>query len=555
MKSKIFKSICSVGIGVLLLSLVLIMGVLYEYFTSVQLRQLESQTYLVATAVEDEGVSYLNSLGSIDSTEYRITWIKNTGEVLYDSKASVNDMENHLERPEIKEAISDGVGSSIRYSDTMLYKSLYSARSLKDGTILRLSVSQSSLWAIIFSMIQPLLIVALVAVLVSLYLAYRLSNNIVKPINDLNLDNPKDGEYYEELTPLVDRLYYQQKEINNIKDELNQKRSEFNAATKNLSEGLILLNEEGTILSINDFACKILDITTYAVGKDLLIFNNTNEINELLKVGKSGHHSEKIINIKDINYDFYASPIISNDKVNGIALLIFDMSEKEKAELMRKEFTANVSHELKTPLQNISGSAELLMNGLVKQDDVGKFSTNIYNESKRLMNLIDDIIKLSYLDEDTIEKKADINLYDSCKTIIDSLKPNADKNKVTVNIEGDKPVVKAVPQLINMTIYNLVDNAIKYNKENGSVDVLIKDDKDSVKLTVKDTGIGIPKEDLDRIFERFYRVDKSRSKEVGGTGLGLSIVKHAVKSSDGTIDIDSKLNEGTNITITLNKNA
>lgn len=550
MKSKIFKSICSVGIGILIISLVLIMGVLYEYFTSVQLRQLESETTLVSRAVELEGYNYLDNL---DTGNYRITWIDINGEVLFDNKANSNEMENHLERPEIKEALEEGEGSSVRYSDTVLYKSLYSAKQLNDGSILRLSISQSSLWAIVISMVQPLLIVALIAVLLSLFLASKLSNSIVKPINELDLDNPKAGNYYEELNPLVDRLYYQQKELSNIKDELVRKRSEFNTATKNLSEGLILLNEKGSILSINDFACKVLNITTFAVGKDLLIFNSREEIKELLKTGESGHHAEKIININNINYDFYASPIKSDGVVNGIALLIFDMSEKEKAELMRKEFTANVSHELKTPLQNISGCAELLSNGLVKQDDVTKFSTQIYNESKRLMSLIDDIIKLSYLDEETPSEKVDIDLHDTGASIIEQLKPNAEKNNVTLNLEGEKVVIKGVPRLINMSIYNLVDNAIKYNKENGSVTLSIKDEGNIAKVIVKDTGIGIPSEDLDRIFERFYRVDKSRSKEVGGTGLGLSIVKHAIKTSEGSIDVDSTLNVGTTITITLPK--
>ena len=551
MKDKIFKSICLVGIITLLSSLILIMGVLYEYFTSAQMKQLVNDTELAAVAVTNDGLDYLNKLNDSD---YRITWIKEDGTVLFDNKADSQKMENHLERQEVKEALENGEGTSIRYSDTVLYRSLYSAKLLSDGSIIRLSISQSSWWAIFVSMIQPLMIVAFLVIALSFFLAYRLSDKIVKPINDINLEDPKQSVVYEEVEPLIDRLYYQQKILKKQEEELQKKRNEFNAVTKNLSEGLILLNEEGVILSINDCAGKLLDINSYAIGKDLLLFNNREELSDLIKSAKEGKHDEKMIEIKGINYAFYVSPIISKDVVNGIALLIFDMSEKEKAEMMRKEFTANVSHELKTPLQNISGCAELLSSGLVKNEDVEKFSKQIYGESKRLMTLIEDIIKLSYLDENASDiVKSDVDLYEVCDNAIINLKEIAHKNNVSLHLSGESAKLLGVKEMLNMMAYNLIDNAIKYNKENGSVYVEVKDLNDSVSLSVKDTGIGIPLESKDRIFERFYRVDKSRSKEVGGTGLGLSIVKHVVKSHNGQIEVDSVLNEGTTIIVTLPK--
>lgn len=553
MKNKIFKSTCLVGIVTLLCSLVLIMGVSYEYFTSVQLKQLEVDSAFVASAVELDGLDYLNTL---DEKECRVTWIDKDGNVLFDNTASASKMENHLERKEVKEAIENGVGSAVRYSNTVLYKSLYSARLLNDGSIIRTSISQSSIWAIVISMIQPLLIVVLISIVLSFYLAYRISSKVVEPLNEIDLDHPENCETYEEIKPLVNRLTIQQKLLHNQEKELSDKKNEFNAATKNLNEGLVLLNDEGIILSINDFASNLLNITTYSVGKDLLLFNNSVEMQELLSRAKAGNKSEVIIPINNINYEFYASPIISNNKVNGISLLIIDISEKEKTELMRKEFTANVSHELKTPLQNISGCAELLSNGMVSsKEDIVKFSKQIYKESKRLMSLIEDIIKLSYLDEENNESGdyASIDLYDTCNSVINDLSLVAKNSNVSLSVSGEHCLINSSPKLLHMIIYNLIDNGIKYNKENGYVKVDIKDSNDKAIIKIKDNGIGIPNDSIDRIFERFYRVDKSHSKEVGGTGLGLSIVKHAVKTLNGDISVESSQGKGSEFTITLPK--
>ncbi len=553
MKSKIFKSTCLVGVISLICSLVLIMGVLYEYFTSVQLKQLEVDSEFVASAVENYGLDYLNNL---DHTKCRVTWIGSDGSVLFDSDAIASNMENHLEREEVKQAIEKGVGSSVRYSNTVLYKSLYSAKLLKDGSIIRTSISQSSIWAIAISMIQPLLIVIVITIGLSFYLAYRISNKVVEPLNDIDLEHPETCVTYEEIKPLITRLTIQQNLLHSKEKELSDKKNEFSAATKNLNEGLILLNDEGVILSINDFASNLLSITNYSVGKDLLLFNNTAQMQELLSKAKQGEKGEIVIGIDNKDYEFYASPITSNGKVNGIALLIIDISQKEKSELMRKEFTANVSHELKTPLQNISGCAELLSNGIVSnKEDIHKFSKQIYLESKRLMTLIEDIIKLSYLDEekDDSDDYTDIDLYDLSNSVVNELSVVAKNANVNLSVNGNSSKILSSAKLLHMIIYNLVDNGIKYNNNGGFVKIDIKDEADKSIITIKDNGIGIPKDSLDRIFERFYRVDKSHSKEVGGTGLGLSIVKHAIKTLNGNIEVKSKVNEGSEFTITLPK--
>ncbi len=553
MKNKIFKSTCLVGVISLICSLVLIMGVLYEYFTSVQLKQLEVDSEFVASAVENYGLDYLNNL---DHTKCRVTWIGSDGSVLFDSDAIASNMENHLEREEVKQAIEKGVGSSVRYSNTVLYKSLYSAKLLKDGSIIRTSISQSSIWAIAISMIQPLLIVIVITIGLSFYLAYRISNKVVEPLNDIDLEHPETCVTYEEIKPLITRLTIQQNLLHSKEKELSDKKNEFSAATKNLNEGLILLNDEGVILSINDFASNLLSITNYSVGKDLLLFNNTTQMQELLSKAKQGEKGEIVIGIDNKDYEFYASPITSNGKVNGIALLIIDISQKEKSELMRKEFTANVSHELKTPLQNISGCAELLSNGIVSnKEDIHKFSKQIYLESKRLMTLIEDIIKLSYLDEekDDSDDYTDIDLYDLSNSVVNELSVVAKNANVNLSVNGNSSKILSSAKLLHMIIYNLVDNGIKYNNNGGFVKIDIKDETDKSIITIKDNGIGIPKDSLDRIFERFYRVDKSHSKEVGGTGLGLSIVKHAIKTLNGNIEVKSKVNEGSEFTITLPK--
>ncbi len=551
MKKQIFRSICLAVFTVFVASFVLIMSVLYAYFSGNQMKQLQAETKLVAQAVEMLGEDYLNSVSVGD---YRITYISEDGTVLFDNKASSDSMQNHLEREEIQSAVKNGTGESKRYSTTLTERQLYCAQKLNDNSILRLSVTHLSWWALILSMLQPIIIAVLIAIVMALFLAYRLSKRIVKPLNELDLENPNPKNSYEELSPLLNRISSQKSQLQMQEIELSRKKKEFETATNGMSEGIILLKESGMILSINKPAARILGISNYCVGKDLLLFNNSLEIQELLRISANGEHTEKSIPINGKNYQLNASPIITDGKVSGIALIILDITEKEKAEKARKEFTANVSHELKTPLQNISGCAELLCGGMVKPEDVPEFSEKIYSESKRMITLIDDIIKLSHLDENDAPYKFEkVDLFEIAELTHRNLIPVANANRISFEITGCRAVINGIPSLVSEIMYNLCDNAIKYNREGGKVTVSISETESQVILSVADTGIGIPPEEQERIFERFYRVDKSHSKEVGGTGLGLSIVKHAAYIHQAELEVISKIDKGTEIKILFPK--
>lgn len=551
MKKNIFRSICIASIAVLLASLIIIMGVLYSYFSNAQHEQLKAQTALAAQAVEHEGISYFDGL---PLNNMRVTWIAADGNVLYDSESNADSMDNHSDRTEIKQAVNNGYGESSRYSSTLMRRQLYSAERLEDHTVIRLSSSHLTIPSLILMMIQPILAVTVIALVLALILASRLSKKIVQPLNDLDLDEPKKNKEYEELQPLLDRIDYQQKQLKSQSSELRRKREEFTAATANLNEGLILLNESGLILSINKTAMERLSISDYCIGKDILLFNHSLAFQELLRKAKNGEHSDMMLQLSGMDYQVNASSIITDDTVTGIAILIFDVTEKAKAEKMRREFTANVSHELKTPLHSISGYAELLKNNMVKTEDTAHFYDRIYSEAQRMIALVDDIIGLSRLDEGTADQKREtVDLFELAKDTVRILQPSAADKGISLTLTGDASPMTGIPSLLNGILYNLTDNAIKYNRESGSVSLKIENNSEEILLTVSDTGIGIPKEDKERIFERFYRVDKSHSKEVGGTGLGLSIVKHAVKAHQAKIELSSVLDGGTTITVTFPK--
>lgn len=552
MTKKIFRSIFAVALTVFLCSVVVIMGALYGYYSSNQMKLLGSQVELASQGVELAGGDYLKSLTADD---YRVTLIDSDGSVEFDSAADSAQMENHLERKEIKDALKNGEGQATRYSSTLMERQLYSAKRLSDGRVLRLSCSQYTWWTLFVGMLEPVVAVFFAAVGLSLFLAFRLSKRIVEPLNKMDFDgeNPPEG-YYEELSPLVSRIESQKEELKYKEVELKRRKDEFNAATKKMTEGLVLLNEKGKILSINDSASKLLSISSYCVGKDILLLNNSFEMQELIGKAKEGRHCELIVPLDDADYEVTASPVMTDGKVTAIALLIVDITEREKAEQMRREFTANVSHELKTPLQTISGCAELMQNGLIKPEDVEKFGERIYSESKRMITLVEDIIGLSRLDDGTVDtNKEPVNVKETVSTVIDILKDSAQRKNVTVSLSGDDVTINTVKRLLSEVVYNLCDNAVKYNKDGGRVDITIKEQPDFVSVTVADTGIGIPGSAINRVFERFYRVDKSHSKEVGGTGLGLSIVKHAVKLLGGDVSLESEENKGTSVTVTLPK--
>lgn len=551
MTKRIFRTIFAVAISIFLASALLFMTVLYEYFSGIGQKQLRVQIDLASQGVEREGIDYLQSLNVKD---YRITWIGTDGKVLYDSISNADEMENHFERKEVKEALSEGYGASSRYSSTLTQRYLYGAKRLSDGTVIRLSVAQNSLLILTLGMLQPIIVIFIIAIILSIFLASRLSKKIVKPLNEINLDKPLDNDGYDELSPLLRRIDAQQKEIGRKSDELKQKQNEFEVMTSSMSEGIILLNRKGTILSINKAAVKLFGTDRFCVGEDIVSINRSLELADLLNKAKNGKHSERVVELGIGRYQMMASPVISNDTVSGIVLLILDVTEKEKAEQLRREFTANVSHELKTPLHTISGSAELLANGMVKPEDIPVFSNRIYSEAQRMIQLVEDIIRLSHLDEGAEDMKWDtVNLYAVAEDTVKLLADEAKSKGIKFELYGDAVSINGIRQLLQEIVYNLCDNAIKYNRRDGSVSVEVKDMGDAAMISVSDTGIGIPAEHQNRIFERFYRVDKSHSKEIGGTGLGLSIVKHAAKLHNAEIILHSIVNEGTEITIKFPK--
>lgn len=551
MTKRIFRSIFLVAMAVFAASVLLFSIMLYNYFSDVRQEQLRVQTELAAKAVAAEGVQYFNDL---DAREYRITLIAPDGKVIFDSRSDTDEMENHLEREEIKKALESGFGESSRYSVTLMERALYCAERLPDGSVLRMSVSQNTLLTLLFGMSQPLAAIILIAVALSMFLAYRLSKQIVKPLNDLNLDDPLSNEQYDELAPLLHRIDSQQRQIKKQADELRKRQEEFAAVTENMAEGIVVLGTLGEILSINPAAARLFDASGDFVGQHMLTLNRSPEVSELLSAMEKGDHAEKFLDLKGRKFQLDISPVSDGEKASGGVLLILDVTEKEHAEQLRREFTANVSHELKTPLQTISGAAELLENGLVKEPDKQEFYARIHGESQRMISLVEDIIRLSHLDEgaqDTPRERVD--LFELAKETAKQLLPEAEAAKVALEVSGEPTEIDGIPQLLSSIIYNLIDNSIKYNHEGGRVAVSVKNADNKAILAVGDTGIGIPKEHRERIFERFYRVDKSRSKALGGTGLGLSIVKHAAMIHGARIEVESEVGKGTRVEVDFPK--
>ena len=547
MTKRIFRSIFTVAAVILLASFVLITGVLYEYFSNKQVDQLNMQTHLAAQGLEAAGEDYLSDM---DISGCRLTWIAADGTVLYDSQAEQSDMENHADREEVRQALKTGHGESMRYSTTLMERQIYSADRLSDGTVVRISDTQYTPLTLILGMIQPVIIIALIALLLSLLLASRMAKRIVKPLNEMSLDNAEKIETYPELAPLTDKLKSQQNQLREQEKELRRRRDEFDAATGSMTEGLVLLNEQGSVLSINKAATKALDIGRYCIGKDIRALSEEPRLRETVEKALGGEHGEAHITLGGVSYRLYASPVTSGDRVAGAALLMLDTTEKEKAEQLRREFSANVSHELKSPLHTISGCAELLANGIVKPEDVPHFLSQIQSESKRMIALIEDIIKLSHLDEGAEDmQREDVDLLSVARREAGNLSQAAEDAGVTLTVSGESAVINGIPQLLAAIVHNLCENAIKYNHPGGFARVNVRREGKKTLLTVEDDGIGIPPEEQQRIFERFYRVDKSHSKEVGGTGLGLSIVKHAAALHNARISVVSAPDRGTTITL------
>jgi two-component system phosphate regulon sensor histidine kinase PhoR len=546
MTKKIFQSILLVAGCVLLASLLIIVGFLYDYFGGVEKNQLRDELSLAAAAVEDGGTDYLSQL---TADRYRLTWIAADGSVLYDTKTNAESLENHASRAEVSQALATGTGESTRYSSTLMEKTMYYAQRLDDGTVLRISISRATVGMIAVGMIQPLLIVLIVALILSGLLARRLSRRIVDPLNSLDLEHPLDNDAYEELSPLLKRIHHQHVEIQTQLRELREKTDEFTQITGSMREGLVLLDEHGSILSINAAAQALFGADAQCVGRDFLTIERSHEISTAIQAAAADGHSEVRAERAGRVYQFDISRITSDGKFLGTVILAFDITEQEFAERNRREFTANVSHELKTPLQGIIGSAELIENGMVKPGDLPRFVGHIHAEAARLVTLIDDIIRLSQLDEGDAMPTEPVDLLAVSQEAAENLHDVAAARDVMVSVTGQPAVLPGVRRLIYEIVYNLCDNAIKYNRDGGRVDVTVAADAGGSSITVADTGIGIAPEHQARVFERFYRVDKSHSKASGGTGLGLSIVKHAVQYHHGRIELESTPGTGTTIRV------
>ena len=546
MTRKIFLSIMAAAAVVLLCSVLIIMGCLYDYFGGVQERQLEDELALAQTGVECSGKTYLKAL---EGESYRLTWIAPSGEVLFDSQADESSMENHAQREEVRQALETGEGQSSRYSSTLLEKTIYYAKRLTDGSILRISISRATAGVLVMGMLQPMLVVLAAALILALVLAKRISARIVAPLNRLDLEKPLENDTYEELSPLLTRINQQRRQIDAQLRTLQQKKDEFDQITASMNEGLVLMNEKGTVLSINPAARALFHAEPDCVGRDFLTVERSHEISCAIRRALEEGHAELRVERGGHEYQLDISRIESEGTVIGAVLLAFDVTEQAFAERNRREFTANVSHELKTPLQSIMGSAELIENGLVKQEDMPRFVGHIRTEAARLVTLIEDIIRLSQLDEGGELPFEPVDLKKLAEEASASLASAAAEKQVTIRVHGDDRQITTVRRLASEIIYNLCDNAVKYNREGGSVDVTIDGTAHGAVVTVQDTGIGIPPEHQSRVFERFYRVDKSHSRQSGGTGLGLSIVKHAVQYLGGRIELESQLGKGTTMRV------
>lgn len=547
MTKRIFRSICFAALSVFLATVILVMGFLYEYFSNAAQAQLRMQTRLAAQGVANEGMDYFRDFEAADS---RITWIDAAGNVLYDSELSTAKLENHLEREEVRKALSEGYGESKRYSATLMESSFYSAQRLDDGTILRLSVSQNSVLTLFLGMAQPFCVIFIIALALSIALAVQNSQKIVKPFNEIDLDAPLSGGSYDELSPFLQRIDSQQRQLRRKNAELLQKENELSTIVGSMNEGMVLLNREGKIISINPAAGKILNAAADCAGSDILSLCRNLSLQEILSEALCGRQGRRVIRLHEESYQIDADPIVSENVIRGAALFFFNVTEKEKAEQIRREFTANVSHELKTPLHTISGYAELLKSDMVKEADRIPFAGKIYDEAGRMIRLVEDIISLSHLDEGAADMARErVDFYETAGKAVQSLEPEAASACVSLEISGAPVILDGIPHLLYSMVYNLCDNAIKYNRRYGKVSVSVHEEETAVILSVKDTGIGIAPEHQERVFERFYRVDKSHSKEVGGTGLGLSIVKHAARIHNADIEVKSGIGKGTEVTV------
>ncbi|PXV93733.1 two-component system phosphate regulon sensor histidine kinase PhoR [Lachnotalea glycerini] len=552
MRQKIFKSMGVLIAASLILSYVLMIGVMYQQLLTNMEKEVQREVTYLRSALDIAGVTYLENEIVKDASN-RITLVDQDGTVLFDSMEDIKTLENHKDRPEIMDAFNKGEGTSVRFSTTLGQQTFYYAMKLNNGMIIRVANTTDSVFSMITDSIPMFIILGIIVLGIAMGIARFQTKRIIIPINNLNLETPLENDVYEELTPLLHRIENQNRLIEKQLSKLNKRKEEFNAITENMREALIIINKRSIVLSMNKAATEILDVSREeGLERHFITISRDNEFQTTVEAAMSGVSSDAIIMLNNKYYKIMANPVCVEDTLNGCVILMLDVTEKQRAEQMRKEFSANVSHELKTPLMSISGYAEIMNNGLVKSEDVAEFSGRIYSEATRLTNLVEDIIKLSRLDEDNkVFEQEEVNLLVLAEDIKERLLPQATKKNVELRVLGENVKVKGIRQILDEMLFNLLDNAIKYNEDGGKAGVSVVKENDKVILSVWDTGIGIPKEHQDRIFERFYRVDKSHSRETGGTGLGLSIVKHGAIYHKADIKIDSEVSRGTKIIITF----
>lgn len=549
MTRRIFRAIFLASFAMIFVCTASLVLVTYNYYNVKEIEYVRIQTEFAAKAVEKLGIEYLEELISSD---YRITWVAPDGMVIYDTHEQKDNMDNHKDREEIRDALIFGYGSGSRQSETMLLQQIYTAIRIEDGSVVRTATEGNTLWAFLLSMIQPLCLAVSISALLSLFIAKYLSQEIIRPLHELDLDHPLDNTSdYEEINPLLLQIQRQYQRIEHQLTELDRRQTEFDIITRDMAEGLLLLGQHGEILSLNDAASRyFVTDKTQCMGKNILTINRGRELQEILAKAYQGEKHEGLLPLGLKQYQINVSPIFESNSVTGVAVLLVDVTEKSESEQIRREFTANVSHELKTPLHTISGCAELLTHNIVKPEDIPHFAEQIYSEAQRLIRLVEEIISLSKLDEGAMMDLTDsVDLHCVAKDAIQHLEEMAKNSEVSLSYQGESSILQGSHTLISGIVHNLTENAIKYNQPKGSVHVSVAKTSSYIILTVKDTGIGISKDEQNLIFQRFYRVDKSRSKEIGGTGLGLSIVKHAVSLHKGSVSVESTLDKGTTIQV------
>ena len=527
------------------LGLAFVVGILYHYFQGQLMDELKKEAVYISRSVESAGVDYLQQLNDEDS---RITYVDESGKVIYDNEANVESMDNHGHRKEIREAEINGEGADERMSSTLSEKTMYYAVRLENGNVLRVSSNQASVWMLLLQLLPPFVAVLILMLLLSGVFASRLSGKVVEPLNGLDLEHPEENDAYDEVQPLLSKIGRQNRQIRLQLEASRRQQKEFSIITENMQEGLLVIDRYTMVLSVNSSVGRLLKVKEVKTGESVYLLNRSEEFRDVVCQVLDGKHEDKVLRLDGSEIQVIANPVTRENKTEGAVILLVDVTEKVEREQLRREFSANVSHELKTPLTSISGFAEIMQDGFVKDEDVKVFAGRIYKEAQRLIRLVGDVIRISRLDEGGLPYQWEkLDLYSLTHDIFSTLHEAAEKQEVHMYMEGGSTVLDTVPMIMEEVLYNVCDNAVKYNRRGGEVFVRLKDGEDAVRVNVRDTGIGIPKEDQERIFERFYRVDKSHSKEIGGTGLGLSIVKHGVKTLNGRLWLNSEPGQGTEI--------